>query len=88
MEIGSRKRAADDPLLPRVGRGVLAKLAARAVIDGEIVVADAVRNRLDFEALQQRFHPAASRVRLLAERTPRCVRPLRCRDVKLIGCIG
>jgi ATP-dependent DNA ligase len=40
------------------------------VIDGEIVVADAARNTLDFEALQQRIHPAASRVRLLAEQTP------------------
>jgi len=40
------------------------------VIDGEIVVADTARNILDFEALQQRIHPAASRVNLLAEQTP------------------
>jgi ATP-dependent DNA ligase len=38
------------------------------VIDGEIVVAGA--NGLDFEALQQRIHPADSRVRMLAEKTP------------------
>src|SRR5215475_9489270 len=41
-----------------------------AVIDGEIVVADTARNTLDFEALQQRIHPAASRVNLLATQTP------------------
>ena len=40
------------------------------MIDGEIVVADTARNTLDFEALQQRIHPAASRVKLLAEQTP------------------
>ena len=27
-------------------------------------------DRLDFDALQQRIHPAASRVKLLAEQTP------------------
>jgi ATP-dependent DNA ligase len=41
---------------------------ARAVIDGEIVIAGA--GGLDFWALQQRIHPAASRVQLLSERTP------------------
>jgi ATP-dependent DNA ligase len=40
------------------------------VIDGEIIVADTERNTLDFEALQQRIHPAASRVNLLSEQTP------------------
>ena len=40
------------------------------MIDGEIVVVDTERNTLDFEALQQRIHPAASRVNLLAEQTP------------------
>jgi ATP-dependent DNA ligase len=40
------------------------------VIDGEIVVPDAAGRRLDFEALQLRIHPAASRVALLAEQTP------------------
>ena len=40
------------------------------MIDGEIIVADLERNRLDFEALQQRIHPAASRVKMLAGETP------------------
>src|SRR6516162_8442623 len=43
-------------------------LPARCVLDGEIVIADS--NGLDFDRLQLRLHPAASRVRLLAEQTP------------------
>ena len=43
-------------------------LPPRCVLDGEIVI---VRNNgLDFEALQLRLHPAASRVKLLAQQTP------------------
>jgi ATP-dependent DNA ligase len=38
------------------------------VLDGEIVVAS--RNGLDFDALQQRIHPAASRITRLAKETP------------------
>jgi ATP-dependent DNA ligase len=40
----------------------------RCVLDGELVVARA--GRLEFETLQERIHPAASRVDLLAETTP------------------
>jgi ATP-dependent DNA ligase len=40
----------------------------RFVLDGEIVVAH--DGRLDFDALLQRIHPAASRVRKLANETP------------------
>ena len=50
------------------------------MIDGEIIVADTERNTLDFEALQQRIHPAASRVKLLARADAgqlRRVRPAR-----------
>ncbi len=64
------QRAARDPQLPEVVAAVLANFPERAVIDGEIVIADTTRNTLDFEALQQRIHPAASRVTLLAEQTP------------------
>jgi ATP-dependent DNA ligase len=39
-------------------------------VDGEIVLPDFAAGRLDFEALQLRIHPAASRVRLLAGQTP------------------
>ena len=40
------------------------------MIDGEIAVPSRDNQGLDFWALQQRIHPAASRVRLLAEQTP------------------
>jgi ATP-dependent DNA ligase len=42
--------------------------AARFVLDGELVIPNG--DRLDFEALQMRLHPAASRVRRLARETP------------------
>jgi ATP-dependent DNA ligase len=70
VEIGSRNERPMTRYFPEVVTAVLANFPPRAVIDGEIVVADTERNTLDFEALQQRIHPAASRVRLLAEQTP------------------
>jgi ATP-dependent DNA ligase len=70
VEIGSRKERPMTRYFPEVVDAVLANFPARAVIDGEVIVADTERNTLDFEALQQRIHPAASRVRLLAEQTP------------------
>ena len=43
----------------------------RYVIDGEIVIdADSADGEQDFGALQQRIHPAASRIEMLAEQTP------------------
>src|SRR5690606_20375335 len=70
VEIGSRNGRPMTRYFPEVVEAVLASLPERCVVDGEIVVADTARNRLDFEALQQRIHPADSRVRLLAEQTP------------------
>ncbi|MGV9798187.1 ATP-dependent DNA ligase [Mycobacterium sp. NPDC003449] len=48
------------------------ELAPRCVLDGEVVVPRQIdgRIRLDWESLSQRVHPAASRVKLLAEQTP------------------
>jgi ATP-dependent DNA ligase len=43
--------------------------AGRYVVDGEIVI-DADDGQQDFDALQQRIHPAASRIAMLAEQTP------------------
>ena len=43
-------------------------LPERCVLDGEIVLVQGAA--LDFEMLQQRIHPAASRVKLLAEQIP------------------
>jgi ATP-dependent DNA ligase len=48
-----------------------AQLPARAVLDGEIVIAGT--EGLDFDALLQRIHPAASRVAMLAEAMPASV---------------
>jgi ATP-dependent DNA ligase len=70
VEIGSRKERPMTRYFPEIVEAVLANFPARSVIDGEIVVADTERNTLDFEALQLRIHPAASRVKLLSEQTP------------------
>src|SRR5438309_3480347 len=43
-------------------------LPARCVLDGEVVIVK--ENELDFDALQLRLHPAASRVKLLSQQTP------------------
>lgn len=53
---------------PELLEPLAAHLPPRCVLDGEVVVATG--SGLDFEALQQRIHPAASRVAMLAERTP------------------
>ncbi len=44
------------------------QLPSRCVLDGEIVIA--TDNGLDFDSLQLRVHPAASRIKLLAQQTP------------------
>ena len=49
-------------------RSAAAALPARCVLDGEIVIATG--HGLDFDALQLRLHPAASRVKLLAKQMP------------------
>jgi ATP-dependent DNA ligase len=70
VEIGSRNERPLTRYFPEVVAAVQANLPERCVIDGEIVIPDKTGQRLDFEALLQRVHPAASRVRLLAEQTP------------------
>ena len=56
---------------PEVEAMLKEQLPTRCVLDGEIVIAGP--RGLDFDALQLRVHPAASRVRLLAEQTPASV---------------
>jgi ATP-dependent DNA ligase len=70
IEIGSRNEKPMTRYFPEVVEAVRANFPERAVIDGEVIVADTGRNTLDFEALQQRIHPAASRVTMLSETTP------------------
>jgi DNA ligase D-like protein (predicted polymerase) len=71
VEIGSRNEKPMTRYFPEVVEAVKANFPEQAVIDGEIILIDpADGNRIDFELLQQRIHPAASRVKLLAARTP------------------
>jgi ATP-dependent DNA ligase len=56
---------------PELVENLLAQLPPRCVVDGEIVIATS--HGLDFDALQLRMHPAASRVKLLSRTTPASV---------------
>ena len=78
------QREADDPLLPRGRRGRAGELpGASASSTARSCVIGPGGDRLDFDALQQRIHPAASRVKqAVAAETPaqlRRVRPARAR---------
>lgn len=68
VELGSRNERPLTRYFPELVAAIKAELPVRCVVDGEIVIATG--RGLDFGALQQRIHPAASRVRLLAEQTP------------------
>jgi ATP-dependent DNA ligase len=68
VELGSRNERPMTRYFPELVAAAKAELPQRCVIDGEIVIA--TDHGLDFEALQQRIHPADSRVRMLAEKTP------------------
>src|SRR5881275_1656465 len=68
VELGSRNERPLTRYFPEVVTAVKAALPERCVVDGEIVIQNG--DRLDFEALLQRIHPAQSRVDLLAEQTP------------------
>jgi ATP-dependent DNA ligase len=57
-----------DRYFPELKAPLLASLPARSVVDGEIVIAG--ERGIDFDALQLRLHPAASRVAKLAALTP------------------
>src|SRR3954462_1083500 len=66
--IQSRDSRPLDRYFPELHDGLLEALPKGCVIDGEIVIATA--QGLDFDALQLRLHPAASRVAKLAKETP------------------
>jgi ATP-dependent DNA ligase len=68
LELGSRNERPLTRYFPELLDPLRESLPARAVVDGEIVIAGP--NGLDFGALLQRIHPAQSRVSLLASRTP------------------
>jgi ATP-dependent DNA ligase len=68
IELGSRTGKPLTRYFPELVEALRERLPERCVLDGEIVIAR--DGRLDFDALTERIHPAASRVRTLAERTP------------------
>jgi ATP-dependent DNA ligase len=68
VELGSRNERPLTRYFPEVVAAVKENLPERCVVDGEIVVPRG--DRLHFEDLLQRIHPAQSRVDLLAEQTP------------------
>jgi ATP-dependent DNA ligase len=56
---------------PELLEPLLAQLPSRCVLDGELVIAG--ERGLEFESLQLRLHPAASRVKMLAQERPASV---------------
>ena len=66
--IQSRDAKSLNRYFPELLDPLRAQLPARCVLDGEIVVAK--NDGLDFEELQLRIHPAASRVKLLSQQSP------------------
>jgi len=66
--IQSRDARPLDRYFPDLHAALLDRIPEGCVVDGEIVIASA--HGLDFDALQLRLHPAASRVAKLAQQTP------------------
>ena len=69
--IQSRDEKPLDRYFPELIEPLKAQLPERCVLDGEIVIAR--DGALDFEALQLRLHPAASRVKMLSGQIPASV---------------
>lgn len=73
VELTSRNTKPLTRYFPELVSAARAQLPEQCVLDGEIFVAlskDDGPRRLEFEVLQERIHPAQSRIELLAERTP------------------
>src|ERR687893_1415050 len=70
VELGSRNERPLTRYFPEVVAAVREQLPERCVLDGELFVA--TDGRLEFETLQERIHPAKSRIDMLAEKTPAC----------------
>lgn len=66
--IQSRDEKPLNRYFPELVEALRSQLPARCVLDGEIVIATG--GRLDFDALQLRLHPAASRVKKLSAEIP------------------
>ena len=86
IEIQSRDEKPLNRYFPELVEALRSQLPARCVLDGEIVIAK--NGGLDFEALQLRLHPAASRVKLLSQANPgihRVLRPALRRATAICG---
>lgn len=72
VELGSRGAKMLTRYFPELVESLRRGIRTSCVLDGEIVVrsGEAGAERLDWEALSQRIHPAASRVTTLSEQTP------------------
>jgi ATP-dependent DNA ligase len=68
VELASRNTKPLTRYFPEVVAAMREQLPARCVVDGEIFVA--IGERLQFEVLQERIHPAESRISMLSEKTP------------------
>ncbi|GAB4002226.1 ATP-dependent DNA ligase [Nocardioides ultimimeridianus] len=68
VELASRNTKPLTRYFPELVEAMRAQLPDRCVLDGEIFVA--IGPRLEFEVLQERIHPAASRITMLSETTP------------------
>jgi len=68
VELASRNTKPLTRYFPELVTAMREQLPERCVLDGEIFVA--VGARLEFEVLQERIHPAASRIKMLSEKTP------------------
>src|SRR6476620_9042766 len=68
VELASRNTKPLTRYFPEVVEAMRAQLPERCVLDGELFVS--IGERLEFEVLQERIHPAASRIEMLSEKTP------------------
>jgi len=68
VELGSRNERPMTRYFPELVESLKANLPPRCVVDGEVVIVQG--DRLEFESLLLRIHPAESRVNLLAKEIP------------------
>ena len=73
VELASRNTKPLTRYFPEVAAAAREQLPDRCVLDGELFVAlptEGGGEKLEFEILQERIHPAQSRISMLAEKTP------------------
>jgi ATP-dependent DNA ligase len=68
VHVASRDQKPLQRYFPELPPALRTALPKRCIVDGEVIVVRG--NRLDFDALQMRIHPAESRIKLLSKQTP------------------